>query len=234
MTKLKTRDELMSEIKGQLSNILESIQKCATKISEGDTTDEWSEILKRQTQKLKDFQALVLKQMNEMKTEPEVEVFDVPVEIGMKVRCKITGYVGIVTVKRFNLHRVPQFCAQSKVSSLGSIGDSVLFDACQLEVIDKEPVVKVTVPEFIIKLGQCVQDSVTNFKGTVVARELHMNGCVRIRVKDVFIAGDETSMNTAVFDEASIKVVKQRETVKPTPKSTTRGCAMTKTKINWD
>jgi len=224
----------MSENKGQLTQILETIQKCATKISEGDTTDKWSEILKHQTQKLKDFKALVLKQMNEMSEEPKVDIFDVPVEIGMKVRCKITNYVGIVTVKHFNLHRVPQFCVQSKVSSLGSVGESVLFDECQLDVINKEPVIKVVEPKYTVELGACVQDSVTNFKGTVITRELHMNGCVRIRIRTEFIPGDKTSMSTAIFDEASVKIVKQKETVKPTPKNTTRGCAMTKTKINWD
>lgn len=230
----KTRDELMSEIKGQLTQILETIQKCATKISEGDTTDEWSEILQHQTKKLKDFQSLVLKQMNEMTEEPKIEVFDVPVEIGMKVRCKITDYIGVVTVKHFNLHRVPQFCVQSKVNSMGGVGESILFDECQLEVINKEPVVKVIEPKYEIDLGECVLDSVTNFKGTVITRELHMNGCVRIRIRAEFIPGDKTSMNTAVFDEASVKAVKQRETVNPKPSSTTRGCAMTKTNVNWD
>jgi len=152
----------------------------------------------------------------------------------MKVRCKVTDYVGIVVVKQDNLHRVPQFHVQSKINTLGSIDNSVIFDEIQLEVIDKKPIIEMKVPKFVVQLGDCVQDSVTNFRGTMIARELHMNGCVRVKIRDEFKAGDKTSMSTATFDELSVKKVEQKRTVKPNTKNETRGCALSEATPYWD
>jgi len=220
--------------KGRLETMLEVINSCVKQIGEGNTSEECLKLLKDTTKDLKHFQHVVLEEMSKMQEEPEVEIFDVPVDIGMKVRCKVTGYVGIITVKNQNLHRVPQFCVQSKVNSIGDVGKSVIFDACQLEVLNKEPIVKCVVPEFKIEMGACVKDTVTNFKGTVITRELHMNGCVRLRVRNEYVPGDETTMSTAIFDEGSCEVVPQKKTVKPAPRKETTGCAMEHVQTDWN
>ena len=173
----------------------------------------------------------------EKKEESKEEELKVDIEyptekeicIGQRVQCKITGYLGIITVKIYNLYRVPQYCVSQKMNMLSSSKDSYIFDRVQLRILEKKPVVAVVEPEQIIKLGQKAKCTVTNFTGVVIAREVHMNGCVRLKIRDEYRPGDETSMTVFKFDEGGVDLIEDVKTpVKPNKQTSTRGCAMTK------
>ena len=165
-----------------------------------------------------------LEKVNEILEDKKDVVYDIPVEIGHEVRCKISGYRGIVVVKVNNLYRVPQFSIQAK-SKFGSMKESWLIDEIQLEVLSEKPVIEAVPVKPKFKLGASVEDTVTGFKGVITAREDHMNGCIRYRVVNKYNEKDEQSMMQAMFDEGCVKLIKSKkvEVNKPTPN---QGCAV--------
>lgn len=156
------------------------------------------------------------------------KVYDVPLLIGHRVRCKITGYRGVVVVKALNLYRVPQYHVVSRSTDGGNrVNNSVVFDAIQLEVLDPKPIFQVEEPtDLKFKLGDKLIDTVTKYKGVAVSVEFHMNGCIRWKLSSEHIQGDKTSMTNAIFDEGSLVPFSDSSpSLSPNPPTPNRGCS---------
>ena len=187
--------------------------------------------LQEEKKKLKGEQPEVKK---EKKKSLKIIAIEDPVEsdfmLGQEVEDKISGFRGIITVKVYNQYRVPQYAVLAKTRALSSGVGDVLIDGVSLRIINKTPIIKCVEPKVKIKLGEKVKSSVTNFTGIVISREVHINGCVRLKIRSEYKAGDETSMTVFTFDEPELEVIKPKtnSTVKPKKSTPNTGCANTK------
>lgn len=66
--------------------------------------------------------------------------------------------------------------------------------------------------ETVVDFGDKVTDSVTGFKGTVVAITQWLYGCRRITVQPHGLNKDGEIFDTQAFDEPSLKVTKRANT----------------------
>ena len=57
----------------------------------------------------------------------------------------------------------------------------------------------------MIKLGERVQDTVTDFKGMVIARCVYLNGCVRIQVQPKELNKDGKMIDSEWIDEGQLE-----------------------------
>jgi len=58
-----------------------------------------------------------------------------PIQLGEKVRDKVTGFVGIATARIKYLNGCIQFCVKPEVTEPGKMPDGIYIDDIQLEVI---------------------------------------------------------------------------------------------------
>ena len=60
-----------------------------------------------------------------------------PIEItlGVKARCKVTGWTGIVTARCEYLNGCVQYCLRPRVSKDGKAEDGIYIDSKQIEVL---------------------------------------------------------------------------------------------------
>ena len=61
----------------------------------------------------------------------------------------------------------------------------------------------------MIKLGERVKDTVTDFKGMATARCVYLNGCVRIQVQPKELTKDGKMLDTEWIDEGQLEVLEK-------------------------
>ncbi len=61
-----------------------------------------------------------------------------------------------------------------------------------------------------VQLGDIVEDTVTGFKGTVVARTEWLNGCWRIVIQPKGLNKDGKTFDAETYDELQLKVIKPK------------------------
>jgi len=107
------------------------------------------------------------------------------IELGMVVRDRVTGLIGVAENRADYLHGCPRFCVQPFAKDDGTVPSSVMVDEPQLEpVADRAPVMPQPVePAIVVLLGSKVRDPISGEKGTCTGRALYLNGCVRVLVE---------------------------------------------------
>jgi DNA-directed RNA polymerase subunit E'/Rpb7 len=104
------------------------------------------------------------------------------IKLGQKVRCKVTGFTGIVdhiAVYQFGCRRVN---IQPPIKKDGTLPESQLFDEPQLEVLKEKQIISVEVPEQKFEFGQTVKDPISGVIGKVTGRAIYLNGCARVEI----------------------------------------------------
>lgn len=105
------------------------------------------------------------------------------IELGKKLRDKVSGFTGIASVKTNFLTGNVQYTLVSPVDKKGDIRE-LSFDVHQLEYIG-EGVDTIQAPaDTGIKLGEAVKDIVTGVKGVTIQECTFLNGCVYYTVSD--------------------------------------------------
>lgn len=106
------------------------------------------------------------------------------IPLGVTVRDKVTGMVGIAENRATYMYGCDRYCVQPQIDKEGKVPDSRMIDEPQLEIVpDIEPVMQEPAePEKIVKLGQLVYDPVRDIEATVTGRAVYLNGCARIWV----------------------------------------------------
>ena len=99
---------------------------------------------------------------------------------GFKAKDKITGYEGIVNSHYVYLYNVDRIGIQSQELNDGQPKESVYFDINQIEFIGDAPVIEpVKLIDNPFKLGDLVEDELSNYQGKITAFGYWLNGCVR-------------------------------------------------------
>jgi len=62
----------------------------------------------------------------------------------------------------------------------------------------------------MIKLGDKVKDTITDFEGTVISKVIHLNGCIRYEVKPKKLKDGKT-IESEWIDEGQLIVIEEAE-----------------------
>lgn len=106
------------------------------------------------------------------------------IQLGMKVKDKVTGFIGVVENRATYLHGCDRLCIQPPVKEDGTIPKSEMIDEPQLEILmGGVQIIKplTSVPVKVI-LGIEVVDPVSGIKGIATGRAVYLNGCARILI----------------------------------------------------
>lgn len=68
-----------------------------------------------------------------------------------------------------------------------------------------------------IKLGDTAKDTITGFKGIVIAITHWLNGCTRISIQPAKLKEDGTPIASDTFDEPQCALVKSNKRLVPVP-----------------
>lgn len=106
------------------------------------------------------------------------------IQLGMTVKDKVTGFMGVAESKAEYLHGCDRWDVQPVMKEDGSVPESKMIDEPQLKVINNGTLVMVPLPSPPVKakLGIEVEDPISGIKGIVAGRAVYLNGCVRILI----------------------------------------------------
>lgn len=144
------------------------------------------------------------------------------IELGKKLRDKVSGFTGIASTRNDFMTGNTQFNLTTKVGEDGTSKD-MSFDIHQLEFVSDEGITVIEAPtDTGITLGEEVEDIVTGVKGIATLKYTFLNGCIYYNVsttdaketKDLFV---EYRRLVRVGPGVTEKITKRTEA---TPKKT--------------
>ena len=149
--------------------------------------------------------------------------FDPTLRIGVHVRDELTKIEGLVSSCTHHLSGVVQWCVQPPSDDKTTMKDGYNIDGDTLTVLGNGIADKATkAPKKIpVALGDWVEDTVTNFKGTATSMVVCFNGCVLIGVSPQ-ITGKEMfndKPKESFVDYKRLKVLQSTETAAPVPEN---------------
>ena len=131
------------------------------------------------------------------------------VELGDKIKDKITQFTGICVVEHEYTEGEKRFTVQPPIDKEGKIPDSVTFDASSLEILAKGEVeFKGVREEPQCSLGDKAKDKITKFEGMVVAKHTFFNGCVHFTLIPLAFKGKKMYEHQT-FDHNRLEVIKE-------------------------
>jgi len=106
------------------------------------------------------------------------------IELGHYVRCKVTGFRGLVDHISYYPHQARRIgVTPDSLDKDGNAKDDRMFDEVVLEILKKPKLIDVKIPKPKFAFGQKVKDSMTGFKGKVTGHAFYINGCTRCCVQ---------------------------------------------------
>lgn len=135
------------------------------------------------------------------------------IQLGVKARDKVSGYVGVVDHRAKYMHSAARLGLQGQVGADNKPPDPIMADECQCEVLNPTPVCEaVEAPDPIHVFGQEVRDPYSGFRGIVTARAVYLNGCVRVAVQPKLDKKKKGKFLEAVwFNEERLEVVGEKK-----------------------
>lgn len=127
------------------------------------------------------------------------------VEIGDKVRCKVSKLEGTVVMKTTYLYGCDRISLHHGFNRDGSPLE-ITVDEFQVDIIEKQVVKRDGFNrEKLVNFGDKVNDKVSGFAGIAIGRAEFMYGCTRIGVGPK-LGKDGKLIDTAWFDEPQLNV----------------------------
>lgn len=123
---------------------------------------------------------------------------------------RITGFSGLVVAFTEVIHNMDRVCLQPR--ALGEDGQPkkpVWFDLCQVEFGDYSDVTVIPATVIAMKIGDEVEDTLSNMKGTVVGISTYLNGCLRLGVQPKELK-DGIPVDEAWLPPAQLKLIKAK------------------------
>lgn len=105
------------------------------------------------------------------------------IELGNKVRDKVTGLVGVAENRATYMFGCDRYWLQPLAAEDGSIPKGMMVDAPQLQDLEVQVMEPMPEAEQIIEMGQEVTDKIIGVKGVAIGRSVYLNGCSRICVQ---------------------------------------------------
>lgn len=145
------------------------------------------------------------------------------INLGDQVRCKVTGFEGVVTERCTFLTGVDRLGVQPRhFGTDKELAKSEFFDECQLEVRSAGVVTPVPLEPMLFGFGDTLKDTITGFKGKLTGSVAYLNGCRRYFLEPVMPDSAEKKPDGAWFDGRRLSVLEaasvpeaQRETGGP-------------------
>jgi len=130
------------------------------------------------------------------------------IELGMRVKDKITGFKGVAVYKADYIHGCSRFGVQpQELKDCKPIEDQI-FDEPQIDILDDGKLVIESIANVQkIEIGKKVEDSVSGFKGIAIGRTVFINGCGRILIGPKVSA--DNKLKNLWFDEGQVEYVKE-------------------------
>ena len=151
-----------------------------------------------------------------MKTQMEM---DQELKLGIEVMDLTSGLKGTLDAKQYNLYSGMKVSIQPKGDG-SELKTGWTVDAVGVKVLDLTPIVEGLVePKEVIKLGERVRCSVTEFEGVAVSRKIFLNGCTRIQIQEKYKKDGMVQQEPANIwqDEPALEVIKPKK-ADPAPK----------------
>jgi hypothetical protein len=131
------------------------------------------------------------------------------IQLGMVVRDRVTGLIGVAENRGDYLHGCSRFCVQPFAKDDGTVPSSTMVDEPQLEMVaDRMPVMPSPAePAVVVPLGAKVSDPISGEKGICTGRALYLNGCVRVLVEPEQSRTASYHRNAFWIDEYRAKIL---------------------------
>ncbi len=141
------------------------------------------------------------------------------IRLGQKVRCKVTGFEGVVDHLCFPMADATKIGVQAPMQKDGKMGECYTLDYMTIEILESKPVLKAKQSKPKFNLGDKVEDTITSFKGKIVMVIFYFNGCVQYRVQPIIPEGKKAEDYAAQkFPEGTLKKVPEPKAEKVTEK----------------
>ncbi len=137
------------------------------------------------------------------------------IELGDLAKDVITGFTGIVKYHSQYMHNCDAFGLQPQELKDSAPVKLDQFDAPNTVLVLKKAVAVIPAPRSIFAFGDVVADTLTDFKGTVVAVTYWISGCTRVGVQSAKLKDNKT-VDWEWFPMGQLKLVKAAK--KPQPK----------------
>ena len=130
------------------------------------------------------------------------------VKLGQQVRCKITGFEGVVDHLCFPMADATKIGIQAPMNKDGKMGECYTLDYMSIEILNEKPIIKPKQSKPKFKLGDKVEDTITGLKGKIVMVIFYFNGCVHYRVQPTIPEGKKAEDYAAQkFPEGTLKKI---------------------------
>ena len=103
-------------------------------------------------------------------------------ELGDEVKCRITGFQGIVIAHATFVAGCERMIVQCQELKDGEIVEPQYFDKPNLEVVTKREFPVAPIEKTKFKLGDKARDTITGYEGTIVDKVETINGNVRFGI----------------------------------------------------
>ena len=145
-------------------------------------------------------------------------------DIGSTLKCKITGFEGILSARTQWIANCNTYTLRPKtLNKDGEIQDSKGFDEPMLDLEKENPYDLPDTEEFEFELGSILRDNVTGFEGVVTGRSQWINGSNTYCLKPQKLK-DGMPQSTEWFDEAVLSLRKAKaESIEPVAASRLTG-----------
>lgn len=109
------------------------------------------------------------------------------VELGQRVKCRVTGIEGIATLRMQSAGRFDQIHIQPRSTDNSKVEDGIMTDEVNCVFLDNGvSEFRIEPNEHDFEFGDHVIDPYSMMKGTVAAFMISMNGCIEIAVQPMY------------------------------------------------
>jgi hypothetical protein len=145
------------------------------------------------------------------------------IKLGQEAKCLVTGFEGVVVTVYEYLHGCMRCEIQPKVKEDGTLPESRVLDAPQLEITKKKRCVAARAAKKTVAIGEKAKDSISAYEGIVIGRATFLNGCHRVGLQKNVLDKDGKVFEDKWFDEAQLAKVKNPVVIKTTERKIKTG-----------
>lgn len=103
--------------------------------------------------------------------------------LGNKVKDIVSSLEGIATAEYTSISGYLQIGIRPEAKEDGSVSEAYYVDIQQIEVLEERVVsaTKANITSF--EIGDIAEDKITGLEGTIIGRQIYLNGCVEFYIK---------------------------------------------------
>lgn len=131
------------------------------------------------------------------------------IEIGDKVKCKVSKLEGVVTAVTSYLHGCDRLAIHYGLDRDGKPLDPLYIDEPQAELLNKQEVKRMASGSTPIKLGDKIKDPISGLDGIAFGRADFLYGCIRIAIAPK-LDKEGKKRDIEWFDANQLEILKEK------------------------